>query len=343
MQTPTKRHTVILVAGHARSGTTWLGKIFDSHPRTLYRHEPEHEVKMADVPAWVFDIQAAQYQGALCQYVRNLPEVRIWNVAGIPPVFRKEWESYGAYQQRRAMVYAARFIKRLYRKFEIRERTEAARAGEAPIVWKSITMLGRLNVVVRSTVGIRVVHLIRHPCGVLASRLRGGNLGKLRRLEDTVWIRQGTRELFESCEASLLEGLEVTAAEIIGLPIEDVFVLRWALLNAKAMNDIEAIPGCMTVRYEDLCADPVGMTRRLFDATGLTWHRQTEEFLRKSISKHSRWYYGVFKDPKRGAFGWREELSVGLQERVEVLVGRSLPGRLYYNPAALRPNDCTER
>src|SRR5580692_5237881 len=32
---------VILILGSPRSGTTWLAKIFDSHPDILYRHEPD--------------------------------------------------------------------------------------------------------------------------------------------------------------------------------------------------------------------------------------------------------------------------------------------------------------
>ena len=32
----------ILLFGMPRSGTTWLGKIFDSHPQVLYRHEPDY-------------------------------------------------------------------------------------------------------------------------------------------------------------------------------------------------------------------------------------------------------------------------------------------------------------
>src|SRR6185312_4530492 len=31
----------ILIFGLPRSGTTWIGKLFDSHPDTLYRHEPD--------------------------------------------------------------------------------------------------------------------------------------------------------------------------------------------------------------------------------------------------------------------------------------------------------------
>ena len=33
--------SAILVLGSPRSGTSWLAKIFDSHPNILYRHEPD--------------------------------------------------------------------------------------------------------------------------------------------------------------------------------------------------------------------------------------------------------------------------------------------------------------
>ena len=40
----------LLLFGMPRSGTTWLGKIFDSHPRVLYRHEPDTWQRLTDVP-----------------------------------------------------------------------------------------------------------------------------------------------------------------------------------------------------------------------------------------------------------------------------------------------------
>ena len=58
---------ILLLLGAPRSGTTWLGKIFDSHPDVLYRHEPDtldrggdlpKMVPVADIPAWSAEARA---------------------------------------------------------------------------------------------------------------------------------------------------------------------------------------------------------------------------------------------------------------------------------------------
>ena len=41
---------LILLFGQPRSGTTWIGKIFDSHPDTLYRHEPDSGSALKSIP-----------------------------------------------------------------------------------------------------------------------------------------------------------------------------------------------------------------------------------------------------------------------------------------------------
>lgn len=42
----------VLLFGMPRSGTTWVGKILDSHPGTVYRHEPDAGGTLNHVP-WV--------------------------------------------------------------------------------------------------------------------------------------------------------------------------------------------------------------------------------------------------------------------------------------------------
>ena len=44
-----------------RSGTTWLGKIFDSHPVTVYRHEPDSWRRLDSIPLFPDPVSADRY------------------------------------------------------------------------------------------------------------------------------------------------------------------------------------------------------------------------------------------------------------------------------------------
>ena len=35
---------MLMIAGMPRSGSTWVGNIFDSHPQTIYIHEPDSQI-----------------------------------------------------------------------------------------------------------------------------------------------------------------------------------------------------------------------------------------------------------------------------------------------------------
>lgn len=44
---------ILLIFGIPRSGTTWLGKLFDSHPDIVYLHEPDSQFRTNNVPLLV--------------------------------------------------------------------------------------------------------------------------------------------------------------------------------------------------------------------------------------------------------------------------------------------------
>src|ERR1700712_2005324 len=69
---------VILILGYPRSGTTWLAKIFDSHPDILYRHEPDElSPPRAD----------AEPAGQISYWLKQ----RSLRAAGKRPTFAKSW------------------------------------------------------------------------------------------------------------------------------------------------------------------------------------------------------------------------------------------------------------
>jgi hypothetical protein len=54
-----------MILGAPRSGTTWLGKIFDSHPRVLYRHEPDSVYRTVAIPSFNAPLRATSAKSGI--------------------------------------------------------------------------------------------------------------------------------------------------------------------------------------------------------------------------------------------------------------------------------------
>ena len=83
----------ILVFGMPRSGTTWLGKIFDSHTQTLYRHEPDSWRRLSTIPLMPSMKDASQYAEDIQVFNAGLSGIRAAKVCAKQPLFRKQYMS----------------------------------------------------------------------------------------------------------------------------------------------------------------------------------------------------------------------------------------------------------
>ena len=79
-----------------RSGTTWLGKIFDSHPAVLYRHEPDTWQRLTDVPIVAGRASRPIHEARLQAFVESLPAMRADRVCGKRPLFPKSYATRSA-------------------------------------------------------------------------------------------------------------------------------------------------------------------------------------------------------------------------------------------------------
>jgi hypothetical protein len=317
---------MILLFGMPRSGTTWIGKIFDSHPDTLYRHEPDSWGLLNNIPLMAPVERADAFAPGIREFCARLPGMKLTKVAASTPLFPKNYYSPLRYQLFRLNVFAAKAAARVFGEQPVRN---LIRAGDMPrirMVWKSIESLGRLGVIERALQPCYAIHIARHPCGYVASVLRGESQ------------RRFTSDVSSSEDMDLLSRcMDTATARQHGLTLEALgrmhpverLAWRWVLYNAKAMQDIEGESGCMTLRYEDLCRDPVGVAKQLFAFTQLTWNEQTERFVNQSTAKDVGRYYSVVKDPLKAASKWKDQLSADDIDRIYSIVSTTRPGALY--------------
>ena len=317
---------LILLFGMPRSGTTWIGKIFDSHPDTLYRHEPDSWGLLNAIPLMAPIEQADAYTKSIRDFCARLPDMKLTKVAASTPIFPKSYYSSLQYELFRLNVFAVKVVAKLFGERPVHNMIRTRDLEQIRVVWKSIESLGRLGVIERAMQPCYGIHIARHPCGYVASLLRGE---AQRHFSDEVAASEdmGLLALCLDTPAAHQHGLTLEGLKLMH-PVERL-AWRWVLFNAKAMQDIEGQPGCMTLRYEDLCLDPLGVAKQLFDFTRLPWNEQTEHFVTQSTSKDVGRYYSVVKDPLKASSKWKGELSGEDVDRIYSVVAGTQPGALY--------------
>ena len=321
---PGESSAPICVLGMPRSGTTWLGKILDSHPETLYRHEPDSGAALGDVPLTASAEPDSAASRIMEQFLTDLPRQHSVKVCGKLPLFAKRYLPGWRGHLHRGSVYLAKAASK-WVTMPILEPVDAGRAEPRP-VWKSIESTGRAGLIAATNPDARVILLVRHPCGQIDSTLRGESAhhfadecasaedwGIFERLLDTPQAARRGLSLELLRESSPVERL----------------AWRWLLFNEKAMDELRDRDNGFVVRYESLCERPLEVARELFAFAGLDWPPEVEAFIEASAGRDDGRYYSVYRDPLTAAEGWRRRLDSETVKRIHAVVADSSPGRLF--------------
>ncbi|MGH8114950.1 MAG: sulfotransferase, partial [Rhodanobacteraceae bacterium] len=194
--------------------------------------------------------------------------------------------------------------------------------------WKSIESLGRLGVCATAMPGTRGIHLIRHPCGHVASVLRGR---AAHRFDGEAPDTDDSWRLKMLLETAAGRPYAARLGDLKKLTHVEQLAWSWMITHEKALADTAHSDNVLVVRYEDVCEEPAAMTRKMFAFAGLEWHPQTESFVRASTGTRATGtdYYSVFKAPRAAAEHWRSELAPDAIERIMVIVRDSSLARYY--------------
>ncbi|MGB1111270.1 MAG: sulfotransferase family protein [Gammaproteobacteria bacterium] len=314
----------IFLLGMPRSGTTWVAKVFDSHPDVSYRHEGDTEFDLhLELPLYPELDEAEEFAPVLKRFVEDkLARHCSVRTCGKRPLFPKTGDHALSSPIRELRMNVSRVMERVIGKPSVWR----TKLGDRRLVWKSVESPARLGLFLKVYPEARGIFILRDPCGYVASVLRGEKKMKF----------SGSQSMAEN-ETVFRRILETPYAQSKGITLEDVFMmgkearlgLFWALLNQKTAEDLKQLKNGKIIRYEDLCRNPMGNYKQLFEYCGLNWNPQTDAFVASSISSEDESYYSVFKDPEKAAYKWKEELYPSQIEAIHEAAREHAIGRAY--------------
>jgi Sulfotransferase family len=311
----------LLILGTARSGTSWLGKIFDSHPWVAYRNEPDEILPESGLPYFGEGGDLARYAAVAERYVERLNNVRNTQTVGGFPIFRKAYRSLPAHWLRISWMLALRAPEivpagaRAVRCIQIPE--FARRRGEGPVlaVIKSVSLVDRAGLIAGSVPGLRTVLILRHPCASIASMLRGARRGKFRK------VGVGTRIV----ETEWAQRHGLTRERFLAMPPYEQLAWHWLIRNEKAFDELSKLPNTRIVAYRDMVSAAEETARDLLAFAGLDWHPQTASFLQESQNSRGSRYYGVYRPAgfQQNADRWEDVLAPDQANRIFEVIANS--------------------
>jgi len=317
---------LILLFGMPRSGTTWLGKIFDSHPDILYRHEPDSRGTLNTLPLFASLSEVESCQAFLEKFAEHLPTIRDEKVSASLPVFAKSYYVPPQLLLRKILVFGTKAASRILGPLSVPDLVNVASNPNVHIVWKSIESLGRLGVLARVFHDSRSIIIFRHPCGFVASVIRGEAKrkfeGEAPSSED--W---GLYSKLLDLEIARKHGLDMQAVK--SMTEVERLALKWALYYEQALDETAGMESVIAMRYEDFCEHPREETKKAFNHCRLNWTANTERFIASSTAHENAQYYSVFKDPKVAAWKWRKELTALEIEKIMAVVSQFKSGSQY--------------
>ena len=315
----------IFIFGVPRSGTTWLAKVFDSHPQTLLRHEPDTVNPTADIPFIMSSNEIDQYLGPARVYLQDRTHDRQLRCISSTPYFPKKFRSATVDRLRRSMIALLRGVDllsggRLDRKIEV---PDMATSGSAPLnVVKSVDSCGRLPLFAKACPQDKFILIVRHPCGVIASKFRGREIGKM----DPALTFRKLLDLDSAKEFQLTEG------QLKNWSTLEADAWGWMLTHDFIVKMARSLPNIHIVNYDELCESPLSKSRALFQWAGLDWSEQTEGYIESciSISPEARvGFYSTQQNPLQAANKWRTQLTEEQIQDIMTICRKSEAGRLF--------------
>lgn len=308
------------IFGSSRSGTTWLGAIVASHPEILYRFEPFHRLQKTQsaIKEIYESMRSNDFSAKDVPHVYNclLPA---YPECEKPPFFSKHFST--------RLPFGKSFLWPLARKTSLGAnlfRYLYTPKGKPMLVFKEVDYPD-LVVKFLAETKIPIVYIVRHPCAVISSIMRGQENSMMPMPEDRLMT---LKRVMTKHEPKLTE---MYGDKLDKLTVAEQEALYWLVEAGRALRACQQSPNGSIVIYEELTERPLEIAKEVFQHFNLTMPEESVAFIEESTQKsltsaikrgevNMNQYFTVFRDPKVSRDRWKEEMSEEDRMRVMQIV-----------------------
>ena len=269
---------IIFVVGMPRSGTSWLAKALSFDPTFTYYREPDNHVHVAGAQRYFHSLYLTRDRGdeAFDQLIDRA-------VRGeVSTAFTRKEDVRVLVERMPWLGILRPYLHRLLPR-------------RRSVLLKLIASNLALDRLAARYPDARQVYIVRHPCGVFASRKRLGWTPQPQRLlEDAVLVRDHL-EPYQELIASAGTYWEKAGA-------------YWGAINYVVMRQTPPNGPRTILHYEWLCADPVPHFQALYRHLGLEWNKRAEAFLSNRERLDHR-PYSLRRYPPNQIAAWQKEVT----------------------------------
>ncbi len=317
--TPAQAQDIVMVVGMPRSGTTWIAKMLDASPETLYLHEPDAGGLSRKLPIFIErnDI-SNDFLKMIHDFYENLPYQAPLRCFVRLPLFQKAFYRPLDWLKIKMSSYA----EKIHPKCGQVVKYEHLGIHPKPfgLVLKSVESFGRIPVLLREPRVRGFVYIMRHPGAVYYSVTKGEKAGKFKDNKPVTVSWDRLRNL-EKCEAA--KDYDISFEKLLKMGEASRFAYWWVISNEKALRDLESHRNVEIVIYENVCEDPLGEARKIYDRMNLRWSPEIEKRIMGMSKRHDNRYYSVMKMASVTKTAWKDRLNDRDRMQIEAVLSRS--------------------